>query len=183
MNEGLFNKTVSQPDLMINCLFIIAMENLKFICQKINRSFDYDEILNEVRKRTKQVFYRKTDGLFFVNESDDGYTELGNALAILAGLTDKNESEFIANLLAQGKLLECSLSMKCLKYDAMISVDEKYHKNVIDEIRANYGKMLDFGSTTVWEVVEGESAFANAGSLCHGWSAVPILYLEGKSLC
>lgn len=182
MNERFF-QTVSQADLVINCLFIIAMENLKYICEKINRPFEYSEILSAVRKKTKKVFFREKDGLFFMNEDDDGYTELGNSLAILSGLTDKKEDEFIAQQLANGKLLQCSLSMKCFKYDAMISVDEKYHKNVIDEIRANYGKMLDFGSTTVWEVVEGANAFADAGSLCHGWSAVPILYLEGKSLC
>ena len=34
--------------------------------------------------------------------------------------------------------------------------------------------MLDDGSTTVWETLEGAEAFHNAGSLCHGWSAVPI---------
>ena len=30
--------------------------------------------------------------------------------------------------------------------------------------------------TTFWETIDGEKAFENAGSLCHGWSAMPIYY-------
>ena len=32
------------------------------------------------------------------------------------------------------------------------------------------------GIGTVWETEDGERAFSNAGSLCHGWSALPIYY-------
>ena len=39
--------------------------------------------------------------------------------------------------------------------------------------------MLDAGSTTVWETEEGSKAFDNAGSLSHGWSAVPV-YIFSK---
>ena len=49
-----------------------------------------------------------------------------------------------------------------------------YEAYVLDEIRTVYGKMLDAGSTTVWETALGSVDFHNAGSLCHGWSAVPI---------
>ena len=51
---------------------------------------------------------------------------------------------------------------------------ERYKASVLEEIRRTYSKMLDAGSTTVWEHIDGAAAFDNAGSLCHGWSAVPI---------
>lgn len=35
---------------------------------------------------------------------------------------------------------------------------------------------LQEGATTFWETEDGESAFDRAGSLCHGWSAMPIVY-------
>ena len=39
--------------------------------------------------------------------------------------------------------------------------------------------MLDQGATSVWETIDGGFAFEKAGSLCHGWSAVPIyIYLR-----
>ena len=34
--------------------------------------------------------------------------------------------------------------------------------------------MLYQGATTFWETEKGGWDFANAGSLCHGWSAIPV---------
>ena len=169
--------TAADSDLMINCLFIRALDSLKYICEKTGREFVYDEVLKNIRSKVKSVFFREKDGLFFMDKHNSEYTELANAMAVLAGITDENESKHIAEALAGGKLLECSLSMKCFKYDAMLSVNSGYRKEVLSEIRETYGKMLDKGATTVWEVAGGADAFDKAGSLCHGWSAVPVLYL------
>jgi hypothetical protein len=38
--------------------------------------------------------------------------------------------------------------------------------------------MIKEGATTFWEVEEGQKAFGYAGSLCHGWGAMPIIYYE-----
>ena len=43
---------------------------------------------------------------------------------------------------------------------------------------AGYKIMVDSNTGTVWETIEGASAFNNAGSLCHGWSAIPIYYFD-----
>ena len=67
--------------------------------------------------------------------------------------------------------------MKCFFYDALLSVDRGlYTPFVLNEIRRRYLIMLDQGATTVWEDDEGAAAFDNAGSLCHGWSGIPIYY-------
>ena len=76
-------------------------------------------------------------------------------------------------------LTDCSLSLKAFKYDALLAVDrDGYAAFILDEIRRSYKKMLDFGSDTVWETEEGYTAFRSAGSLCHGWSAIPIYYFS-----
>jgi hypothetical protein len=67
--------------------------------------------------------------------------------------------------------------MKVFEYDALIKSNPENMHFVIDEIRRNYGAMLDFGSSTVWETENGDKDFDNAGSLCHGWSAIAIKYL------
>ena len=36
--------------------------------------------------------------------------------------------------------------------------------------------MLREGATSFWETELGEAAFADAGSLCHGWAALPVYY-------
>ena len=103
------------------------------------------------------------------------YTELGNALAVLCGAVTGESAALLCDKIVKGEFTPSSLSMNIWKYEALISVNgEKYKEFILDEIRANYKKMLDAGSTTVWETLEGSAAFGNAGSLCHGWSAVPV---------
>ena len=108
------------------------------------------------------------------------YTVLGNSLAILLGLTTQKESEFICEKIVNGELCECSLSMKIFKYDALLATDKaKWATHVRDEIKKDYAKMCESG-TSVWETIDGASAFENAGSLCHGWTALPIYYYKAK---
>ena len=79
--------------------------------------------------------------------------------------------------LANDELVPMSLSMKTFKYDALLKTDEaKYKERVFEEIRSDYKRMLDADSSATWETVDGAVAFDNAGSLCHGWSAIPIYY-------
>ena len=167
----------STPDLIINALFILALENLRVVDEKLGNEFAFDGVLSECQKRTRETFFRAQDGAFAFSKTGKEYTALGNALAVLAGLTNETETRFICEKLINGEFLECSLSMKCFKYDAVISaLSERGKAWVLSEIRKDYGKMLDIGATTVWETIDGASAFGNAGSLCHGWSATPIYY-------
>ena len=165
------------PDLMINCLFIIALENFKNISARIGKHFHYQNMMDALKVNTKQCFFHSENGLFSMTKEGDEFTELGNSVAILAGLTTVEESYAIAEKLSRNQLLKCSLSMKCFKYDALLKVDPKYHPYIVKEICDTYKVMLDNGATTAWEVIEGADAFGKAGSLCHGWSAIPILYL------
>jgi hypothetical protein len=112
-----------------------------------------------------------------MNVDGGEFTVLGNALAILAGLTTKQEGEYICEKIVNNELSDCSLSMKIFKYDALLTVDKgRYQVWVENEIRREYGQMVEAGNT-VWETIDGAAAFDFAGSLCHGWSAIPIRYL------
>lgn len=176
MDEGIGVESKSEPDLMINCLFVIALENLNAIADKIGERKNFSKLIGELRHNIKNAFFSRESGLFSMTENGKEFTELGNSVALLAGIADSSEAEAIAEKLCEGSLAECSLSMKCFKCDALLKVDESYRESVIDEILRSYAPMLESGST-VWEVKEGAEAFDAAGSLCHGWSAIPILYL------
>lgn len=162
------------PDLMINLLFILALQNLRDIALKIGKSFAYGDLLEESKKRTNEAFYNAETGLYSMTVGGREYTVLGNALAILAGLELDKES--VCEKIVSGELSDCSLSMKIFKYDALLATDkEKYQEWVLNEIRREYSKMIEQGNT-VWETIDGASAFDDAGSLCHGWSAIPVYY-------
>jgi hypothetical protein len=165
------------PDLMINCLFLIALENLCKISEALGKDFPYAEAAKSIRTETAKTFYDREARAFSLTKDGREFTALGNAMAILAGVTEDADS--LCERLAEGDFCECSLSMKCFPYDALLLTDEtRWRAHVVSEIQRNYQHMLDAGATSVWETIEGASAFGNAGSLCHGWSAIPICYLQ-----
>ena len=165
------------PDAMINLLFIIALKNLKEIATSINQPFNFDDVITETSFKTKNSFFCKDKGLFEFTMGGGEFTVLVNALAIIAGLTTKDESTLICSEIASGNLLDCTLSMKIFKYEAMLLCDkERWGEWIISEIRKEYSQMIDGDSLCVWETSDGSKAFENAGSLCHGWSAVPIYF-------
>ena len=164
------------PDLMINVLFVLALQNLREIDKKLGKSFAYETLLEESKQYTKEAFYNSEIGLYSMTIEGNEYTVLGNSLAILTGLTTQAENQYICEKIANGELSDCSLSMKIFKYDALLTTDkEKWRGHVRNEIRREYGKMIEQGDT-VWETIAGASDFDNAGSLCHGWSAIPVYY-------
>ena len=117
--------------------------------------------------------------MFYISREDEKSTELANCLAVISKIADQKTAIKICEKLVDQSLIETSLSMKSFKYDALIQCEkEKYKDAVLGEIRKNYKMMLDIDSTTVWEVIQGPSAFGDAGSLCHGWSATPVYYYQ-----
>ena len=173
MDEQSFPQLKGKPHVVLNCLFVKALESLKEICSIISKEFVFEDVLEASRVAVKKAFYNQEKGLFTVTPGGDEYTELGNALPYLIGLTSDEESDKIIKALLSGELCETSLSFKCFKYDALIKYDAANKKSVIDEIRNTYKIMIDKGYNTVWETADEDY-----GSVCHGWSALPVLYLE-----
>lgn len=64
--------------------------------------------------------------------------------------------------------------MKLFKYEALFSEKEWVKENIADI----WGDMLFKGATSFWETEKGGYDFENAGSLCHGWSALPVYFLK-----
>lgn len=171
------HSTVSKPDLMLNCLFLIALKNMKSISDRLGKSFAYQSVAETVISQSRKFFYDPVSGLFSAEADTPAFTELGNGAAILADLATAEEAHAIAEKLAGSSLIPCSLSMKCFVYDALLKVSRDYHPIIVEDICNTYQIMLDDGATSAWEIID-KHAFDNAVSRCHGWSALPILYLE-----
>jgi len=169
--------TVSAPDLVLNCLYLLALGHMTYIARRLRLPFEAEEERAVMKKSIKEAFWNEKRGLFSMTVGGADDTALGNALAILAGVPEKNERRAMAEALVQGKATPCSLSMKGFLYDALLRIDPAYQAWIKEDIHSAYRPMVEAGATTVWEVKEGAEAFDGAGSLCHGWSAIPILYL------
>jgi len=166
-----------EPDFLLNVIFVIGLNAYGKICEMLGKTNSFAGLSSEIAERLNSEYYNSETGTYFVQEKTETPTELANALAVVSGVATGDVAEAICEKLAGGKLETCSLSMKVFKYDALIKQNKgKYKDIILDEIRRTYKVMLDNGSTTVWETLEGATAFENAGSLCHGWSSVPVHY-------
>ncbi len=99
--------------------------------------------------------------------------QLTQALMICCGACPKEFLEQVRALLMNDQLLPVTLSYSIFKYDAIMT-DPTNRDWVLNDIAEIWGNMLFNGATTFWETADGAVAFRNAGSLCHGWSAIPL---------
>ena len=125
------------------------------------------------------MFFNKKDRLFFMSNIDRRYSVLGNSLAILSKVANKKDFRTIENNIKNNKdLVQTTLSMKRFYYDALLMIDKNNKDYILNDIEKTYSFMLNDGATTFYETIKGDKDFNNAGSLCHGWSAIPILYYK-----
>ncbi len=158
--------------LILNCAFVYSGKMFLEMCQMAGVEFECD--FDAVKKAINDEFFDESDGNFVLRTDDRSFkSQLGNSFALLIGLGDERTVNAIKN---DKNLLETSLSMLIYKYDALLAADPDNKGFILNEIRQLYGYMLDQGATTFWETMEGEADFGGAGSLCHGWSALPAYY-------
>lgn len=173
---------LNTPDLEValNCLVSIALQNLQKMCDMLEVKADYQDIVEQLNKKIHATFYCGDTGLCVNRQGEERYSELGNALAVLCGAVTEKEAEYICEQFVHGEqMTKISLSMMCFKYDALLKVNkEKYKPFILEDLKTTYQMMLDAGATSFWETLLGEADFYNAGSLCHGWSAMPVYYLN-----
>ncbi|MBQ9802071.1 MAG: hypothetical protein IJW51_03255 [Clostridia bacterium] len=158
--------------LILNCAFVYAAERFAVLCDMAGVRFDADTAA--MRAAIARLFYNEESGLFFLStQGKEQYSQLGNAMALLIGLGDGRTAEAVKNSAA---LVPATLSMLGYVYDALLAYSPANREHVLRDIREKYGYMLSRGATSFWETLKGESDFGGAGSLCHGWSAMPIYY-------
>ena len=164
-NES-FSTYNGRYDLILNCMYI---HSLKYIDALIGEKTD----VSLIKTAIVDNFYNKEKALYKLDNKSENYSVLGNAFALLVGLGDNQLTDKLIN---NKNLIPSTLSMKTFVYDALLNVSEKYSKWIIEDIESTYTYMLDNGATTFWETIVGAEDFGGAGSLCHGWSALPIYY-------
>lgn len=158
--------------LILNCAFVYSGKMFKELCEMASVEFDCD--FESIKKAINDEFFDETDGNFVLRTDDRSFkSQLGNSFALLIGLGDERTIKAIKE---DKNLLETSLSMLIYKYDALLAANPNDKDFILNEIRELYGYMLNEGATTFWETMLGEADFGGAGSLCHGWSALPVYY-------
>ena len=165
-------------DCVVNCILSLTLNKFAYICSKLNKdATKYENLSNDLNKAIYKTFY-DNDKKVFKLFTDGVYAESASTLAILCGAVSGEDAKEVAEKLADGQMqIKATLSMKAFKYDALLKVDkQKYKQIILQDIDKTYKKMLDKDATSFWETELGAEDFEGAGSLCHGWSAMPVYY-------
>lgn len=131
----------------------------------------------ERMRRASQCFWNAERQLFATcPDIDIPDSALVQALMVLAGIATDEQRGIVLQKLARRDqtMTEVTLSHSIFKYDALMTEPDVYGPVVRDEITEVWGDMLFRGATTFWETQRGAWDFEDAGSLCHGWAAVPV---------
>ena len=170
------------------CAFVsLAYRSLACLTDEIggDGSFWHHEHL-KLNEAINRHFWNEEKGCFwtFVNRNGEcsHLCELTNSLIVCCGGVQGERLESVLNHLAEGDLMYVSLSHSIFKYEALMRCPERYARTVFSDIARQWGHMLYNGATTFWETINGEEDFGNAGSLCHGWSAIPLYFYHKYAL-
>lgn len=166
-------------DAALQCLLVLALRAMAEIAQAIGEEDSFSSLACRIAAQAYATFFDQDASLLRNSTADGRHSELVNALAILSDTVTGLQAERIAATLTQpdNGLTAATLSMRCFLYDALLKVDrQKYRPWVLSDIDKRYSPMCAAGATTFWETEAGQADFAGAGSLCHGWSAMPVYY-------
>ena len=180
-NAGLSGSSIP-CDSALNFTFLLHLNSLIEICSLLKKETEkaaYLQLYAQIAQRINERFYDEKEGLYRLDEKEERIFALVNAYAVLTGVANEERSKFICEQLTQkeGGMVACTLSMQSFVYDALLKTDkQRYAPFILQDIRQAYGYMLQEGATTFWETLKGSADFDGAGSLCHGWSALPVYY-------
>ncbi|MBO5295541.1 MAG: family 78 glycoside hydrolase catalytic domain [Clostridia bacterium] len=174
---------VKSVDLVLNALLSFSLRQRAVMLRwlgRVEEACKREEQSCALNEEINRAFWSQEKQLYTDKPGVMQFSALGNSFAILCGAADLERSAVICdNLLSNEDVVPTTLSMKTFHYDAMLATDEKKYASVIlRDIDSAYSYMLDQGATTFWETLKGAEDFGNAGSLCHGWSAIPIFYYQ-----
>ena len=170
-------------DSPINAFVSDALYCLSEICKVIapDEADAYLGLKNKLNEALHKNFFDKETGLYLTKTTHSKpLHNLSNALMLFCGAVPEEQKAFVREKIMEEKLIPTTLSMYIYVFDALLE-DENNLDWVLEKIDVVWGDMVLKGADTFFEVQSGAEAFDNAGSLCHGWSAVPV-YIYGKYL-
>lgn len=168
-------------DLPLNAFLSMALQSMARISDALNRAEDagkYRSTANALNAAIHATFFDPQQGVYFDRIGHPERSVLANALAVLCGATPENCTANICRAIVNNELIPSTLSMKLYQYDALLQCDHEAYANwVLQDIDTTYKNMLDHGATSFWENSDYLTSHPD-GSLCHGWSAIPLIYLR-----
>jgi len=167
-----------EVDAPLNCFLILALEAVQDILRWCGQAGGdaLAAAATEIRLGVADRFWDGEEGAFRNHDKAPVFSELTQALGVLAGVGSEDLRERVLHRMGRkdSGLVPPSLSQSLYTFQARLTRKDIFGQGVLADIEETWGVMLRAGATTFWETIGGAGDFHNAGSLCHGWSAVPL---------
>jgi len=178
---------IDAPLNLFYCLALDAAATLARWCGVADLADRYSSEARCLREAIHGLFWDGRSGLYRTRSDDEPkrhFAELTQSLALVAGVCPADAAAGLRERLAAGgpNVVRTTLSHSLYKYEALLQDPDRYGSFVFDDIRRDWGHMLDSGATSFWETIKGAADFDDAGSLCHGWSGIPVYFLQAYVL-
>ena len=191
--SGSISGSVSEDKITYDaplCGFVsFGLRSLANVCEVLgdNTASDYYRSAHiRLNAAINEHFWDEERGAYasFINMRGEKYhyAELTNSLIVFADAAQGERLDKVLEQLRNDRLIYVTLSHSIFKYDALMRKPEAYARYVFKDIARQWGHMLYNNATTFWETIEGAPDFGNAGSLCHGWSAIPVYFYHKYAL-
>lgn len=105
-----------------------------------------------------------------------GSHELIQALALHEGIGSATSVRRVMQNLLRGGLAPCTLSGLYYLVSPMVWHSQDTREWLNGRLEDFGQRMILAGATSLWETAGGGADFDFGGSLCHGWSALPVYY-------
>ena len=151
----------------------------------------YSEIANNAELRSKadtlrqaifKEYYDAERGCMKTFDHRDDTHEITQVLALYTACIPESEHAKIIRGIIAGAHVPISSSSIRYYYAALLDKGQEVREFLHKKLWQTFGKMTQGDSTTMWETENGGEDFQQAGSLCHGWSALPIWYFFAAKL-
>ncbi len=165
-------------DAPMNCFAVLAFDRLAQLMKVLGEDGSrYERAADRLRAAVHARFWSEAEGYYYSFANGDirwHGAQLTQALAVCSGVCPEDKIDRLLPRLTDNSLVEVTLSYSIFQFDALLKRPEVYSRWVFDHVAEVWGYMLERGATTFWETIKGAEDFSDAGSLCHGWSAVPL---------
>lgn len=174
----------------INAVYALALVKLSELATSLEDEDLTRKLLCEhsaLKQAYNDIFWKKDIGGYALGigpEFDWFCPELLQALTVYAQLCPNSDIEHIlcSKIASEQYSPQSSLSTSIFKYEVLLERPE-FHEAMLEQINRVWSAMLFHGATSFWETDLGASDFGYAGSLCHGWSAVPAFVYQKLNKC
>ncbi len=194
--DGLWNyceapeleERTDMPNAFYNLYLLEALRLLAKLFIMTNDKEDAEKLTSTADDITRKAerYYDATKEAYadsvLPNGTKDTFHGHINSLFLANGIVSQNRAGNIIRQIIGGKLpMQATSSMIYLIKGIFNYGTDEDRITLHKFIKSHFAKMLGTGTTTWWEVSLGEKYGGGAGSLCHGWSAIPAWY-EGAVL-